>query len=390
MKQVQLIEENANWRNRKNRKRIQIMLPKVRLVFDRKKVSAKSEGDVEVYVYYNAKKRYLSTGVRVRRREYRDGVVSGRADAVEMNKRLQWCVRHVQEQVNEMVENDCINLSALSFEMADRSADFWGWAESQIEQRDVTIATKYNLRSKVRTLRSYGIINTFADITLANLTKMDIRLRGMTASSRRTYHFTLKSLIHEAIRESKIAMNPYDQFTLPRENRVKTIKYLTDEELEKVKNAKVGSRMEFTRDIFLLGCYTGLRHSDIRQISKQNHYKSGGKDWIRGEQQKTGNLYNIMLLPECVSILDKYEWNMNRVHIVTVDHNLKRLACVAGLGKNLTMHMSRHTFATRALSKGVRIEVVSKMLGHTDIKMTQVYAKVLQQDVAKGFEMLME
>ena len=365
------------------------MLPKVKLVFDRKKVSgAKNEGDVEVYVYHNNKKRYLSTGVRVRKREYRDGVVSCRTDAVELNKRLQWCVRHIQEQLNEMVENDCVNLSALSINVTDRNGDFFDWVEDQIQQKDVKTNTKRKLQSIVNALRREKIFNTFADITLNNIQKLDVAIRSCAPSTRRVYHMNMKAFIKMAINEDFVAKNPYDKFELPKENRIKSIKYLTEEELRQIENAEVNRQMQFTRDIFLLGCYTGLRHSDLCKITKANYYQRDGVKWLIGEQQKTGNNYNVVLLPESERILNEWQWNMDRVSIMTIDANLKRLACVAGLGRNLTMHMSRHTFATRALSKGVRIEVVSKMLGHTDIKMTQIYAKVLQQDVAKGFELL--
>lgn len=367
------------------------MLPKVKLVFDRKKVSgAKNEGDVEVYVYHNTKKRYLSTGVRVRKREYRDGVVSCRADAVELNKRLQWCVRHIQEQVNEMVENDCVNLSALSINVTDRNGNFFDWVEERISQRDIKPNTKRKLQSVVNVLRREKIFNTFADITLSNIQKLDVAIRSCTASTRRIYHTNLKSFIKMAMNEDLVTKNPYDKFELPKENRIKSIKYLTEDELRIIENAEVNRKLRFTRDIFLLGCYTGLRHSDIRQITKANYCQRDGVKWLIGEQQKTGNNYNVVLLPESERILNEWEWDMDQVSLPNIDINLKRLACLCGLGRNLTMHMSRHTFATRALSKGVRIEVVSKMLGHTDIKMTQVYAKVLQQDVAKGFELLLE
>jgi integrase len=146
--------------------------------------------------------------------------------------------------------------------------------------------------------------------------------------------------------------------------------------------------MNFTKDLFLFGCYTGLRWSDIQQLSKSNYERREGNDWLIGVQQKTGNNYAIVLLPEAKQILDKWEWNMCRIGIATMNINLKRLACLAGIGRLLTMHMSRHTFATLAMSKGVRMEIVSKMLGHSDVKMTQIYAKVLQRDVEEGFALL--
>ena len=361
----------------------------MKLVFDRKSKAGKTEeGDVEVYIYHMGAKRYLSTGVRCRKREYKDGVVSMRADAVELNKRLQWCVRTIQNQINLMVEEDCVSMDRLTLNVTDRSSDFLEWVEGELCKRDVKANTLYKQLSIIRTMRRCGAFKTFGDVTLESIMNFDLAMRGVSVGTRRNYHANAKKFINMAITAELLPRNPYDRFVLPKENRVKTIKYLTKEELMLIERVEVSGKLEFTRDLFLLGCYTGLRWSDIQQLSRANYERRDGFDWLVGVQQKTGNNYAIVLLPEAKRILDKREWTMNCISLAVVDSNLKRLACLAGLGKILTMHMSRHTFATMAMSKGVRMEVVSKMLGHTDIKMTQVYAKVLQQDVAEGFALL--
>lgn len=367
------------------------MLPKVRLVFDRKKVCKNnSEGDVEVYVYHLGKKRYLATGVRCRKREYKEGTISVRADAVELNKRLQWCLRTIQEQVNAMVEQDCVSLPELSLSFTDKSGDFLEWMEDQIESKDARESTKKQLLSLVNVLRREDIFKSFADLTLLNIEKFNKAIKNLNPSTKRSYHINLKAFINKAIKLGILNVNPYDKFSLPKDERLSAIKYLTQEELAQIEAVKVGKNLAFTKDMFLLGCYTGLRWSDICEISPQKKISKGGVNWLSGIQKKTGNKFEVMLFPESEAILDKYNWDMSRISLCATNINLKRLALLAGLNKLLTMHMSRHTFATMALSKGVRMEVVSKMLGHTDIKMTQIYAKVLQQDVEKGFEMLMQ
>lgn len=366
-----------------------IMIPKVRLVFDRKAKAGKTdEGDVEVYIYHMGSKRYLVTGVRCRKREYRDGVVSMRADAVELNKRLQLCVRNIQSQINVMVEEDCVNIDRLTLNITDRSSDFLSWVENELHKKDIKPNTLYKQMSIIRTMRRCGVFKTFGDITIDEITKFDMALRDVSVGTRRAYHANAKKFINMAVIGELLPRNPYEKFVFPKENRATTIKYLTEDELRLLENVEVSGKMEFTRDLFLLGCYTGLRWSDIQQISIRNYEKRADADWLVGVQQKTGNNYAIILLPDARKILDKWGWNMNLIGLSLVDWHLKRLACIAGIGKMLTMHMSRHTFATMAMSKGVRMEIVSKMLGHTDIKMTQLYAKVLQRDVEEGFALL--
>lgn len=138
--------------------------------------------------------------------------------------------------------------------------------------------------------------------------------------------------------------------------------------------------------MFLLSCYTGLRLSDICAITKKNAYSMGGQIWIKGITVKTSSEYNLLLLPKALEILERYNWNMRESYMVVV-YQIKLIERMIGIPK-LTFHMARHTFATWALSNGVRIEVVSKILTHTDIKTTQIYAKVLQKDVEAGFNLL--
>ena len=95
-----------------------------------------------------------------------------------------------------------------------------------------------------------------------------------------------------------------------------------------------------------------------------------------------------MLLPKAQEILERYDYDLDRFTNQKCNQYLKAIQVMANIRTHLTMHVGRHTFATWALKKGVPIEVVSKMLAHTDIQTTQIYAKVLQEEVTKGFELL--
>lgn len=366
------------------------MIPKVKLVFDRKNKCGKSgEGDVEVYVYHNGRKRYLATGVHVKKREYRDGVISVRPDAVELNKRLQTCIRMVQEQVNEMVEADNIALGDLCIDVTERNDNLWEWGVEFISKKKIADVTKKNKIGMLKSMQRVSGIEIFADATKAAIERIDEGLSHLKDSSRLEYHNALKGVLTQARKAGKISTNPYDDIDLHSKGRDTKIKYLTLEDLNSLEelNGTIHRLLQRSLDIFLFGCYTGLRYSDITRLSKSNFVVKNGVKWLVGEQRKTGNDFAIVLSDKMVRILDKYDWKLYE-HLSQLNRRLKTISALAGLGRNLTMHMSRHTFATRALSKGVRMEVVSKMLGHTDITMTQIYAKVLNEDVAKGFELL--
>lgn len=176
--------------------------------------------------------------------------------------------------------------------------------------------------------------------------------------------------------------------------------FLSEEEIERIMDKKfVSERLELVRDIFVFSCFTGLAYIDVKQLTK-NHISLGidGDKWIFTTRQKTETLSKIPLLPVAEQMIDKYENhptsnNKNRLLPILSNQKmnayLKEIADVCGINKNLTFHIARHTFATTVtLSNGVPLETVSKMLGHTNLKTTQHYAKILDTKISNDMQML--
>ena len=158
-------------------------------------------------------------------------------------------------------------------------------------------------------------------------------------------------------------------------------------------------RLELVRDIFAFCCLTGLSFVDIKNLTPDNlHTGIDGNLWIHIRRQKTNTASHIPLTPLALKIIDKYKRHplviiKDRVLPVLCNQNmnayLKEIADLCGITKNLTMHTARHTFATYALTKGVPIETVAKILGHKDLKTTQIYAKIIDTKVANDMKILM-
>ncbi|NEW84136.1 MAG: site-specific integrase [Mariniphaga sp.] len=160
--------------------------------------------------------------------------------------------------------------------------------------------------------------------------------------------------------------------------------YLTQEEIGKImKKSFPIKRLEQVRDIFIFSCFCGIAYIDVKKLRAENIRTSfDGNLWIMGKREKTDVSFNIPLLDIPQKILDKYKGTLPENMILPVPSNqkvnayLKEIGDVCGIDKDLTFHLARHTFATLTLSKGVSIESVSKMLGHTNIKTTQIYARI--------------
>ena len=166
--------------------------------------------------------------------------------------------------------------------------------------------------------------------------------------------------------------------------------HTTAEELKKVKDAQIYSETICrVRDLFIFQAYTGISYADLAKFNfKRDVQKRGNKYVILDIRLKTEENYFIVLLSPAMEILKKYDYVLPIISNQQYNLRLKIVADYAGLDRNLTVHMSRHTFATMCLNNGVKMENVSKMLGHTNVRTTQQYAKVLNAEVEKDFEML--
>jgi site-specific recombinase XerD len=206
----------------------------------------------------------------------------------------------------------------------------------------------------------------------------------------------LKKIINYSIQLGYIQSSPMANYTIEfmPVHRVP----LTMEEIKKLAALDLNRQvLKDVRDVFLMQCYTGLSYGDIKQLTA-NHIQAGdnGKNWIRMKRQKTSVSFAVPLLPMAMSVLGRYlaistpeSPLMPVISNQKMNNNLKLLQELAGISKNLTTHLARHSFATTiTLSNGVPIETVSKMLGHTKLSTTQIYAKVLDAKIDMDMQLL--
>ncbi len=167
--------------------------------------------------------------------------------------------------------------------------------------------------------------------------------------------------------------------------------YLSKQELASIMQKPMTSkRLDQVRDIFVFCCFCGLAYCDVAELTTENIIKGDdGNLWIRTRRQKTDTPVDVPLLEIPTMILQKYQGQLKDGKLLPVPSNqkcndyLKEIAAICGVDKELTFHLARHTFATTiTLSNGVPIETVSKMLGHRNIRTTQIYAKVIQEKVS--------
>jgi len=173
--------------------------------------------------------------------------------------------------------------------------------------------------------------------------------------------------------------------------------FLNQQELESIMNKEFSiKRLNYARDVFLFSCFTGLAYIDVFNLRETNIREAfDGNLWVIGKRAKTNVRYNVPLLDIPKMILKKYKGLLPDGELLPVISNqkinfyLKEIAELCEIDKLLTFHVARHTFATTVtLSKGVSIETVSKMLGHTNIKTTQIYARITDSKISDEMSIL--
>ena len=204
-----------------------------------------------------------------------------------------------------------------------------------------------------------------------------------------------KQVINKAIRAGLITVDPFNGYKISVQRVDRG--FLTEDDLKKMMEKEFASkRLEQVRDIFVFACFTGLAYIDLANLRVDNIQKMfDGRLWIVTHRQKTNTKVTVPLLPPALKILKKYEGKYIDGQLMPIITNqklncyLKEIADICGIEKNLTFHLARHTFATTmTLGKGVPIESVSKMLGHTNIQTTQIYARITNEKISHDMENL--
>lgn len=209
----------------------------------------------------------------------------------------------------------------------------------------------------------------------------------------------LKKMVNLAIKLEWITKNPFNKFQLRFDKYDR--QYLTERELDLIENTHYNNgRLERVKDCFIFSCYTGLSYVDVKELSF-NQITRGidGNYWIYTKREKTNETVKIPVLPKALEIIDKYKITSERLNNEKVlplcsnqkaNSYLKEIIKDCGIYKNVTFHVARHTFATTVmLSNGVPIETVSKLLGHTKLSTTQIYARVVETKISEDISNLL-
>ena len=196
----------------------------------------------------------------------------------------------------------------------------------------------------------------------------------------------VKTIVQFGIDNGRIKVNPFCGIRLRRGE--KNVQFLTEEEVEKIRTTDFHNEsLNRVRDLFVFQAASGLSYTDMAKIVPSDfHQRADGQYYIHDKRNKTGVYYTSVILADGVEILKKYEFQLPIISNQKINTYLKVIKNICGINKPIFSHVARHTYATRCLNRGIRLEVVAKLLGHSTTKITQHYAKLLEKSILAEVE----
>lgn len=367
--------------------------PTIRLIFDRKKTATKEKSSlVQIEVMYQRQRKYFSTGVKLYSEQWNEKkMVVARVDCEDLNTILTNMVSKIRKYIMSLQErNEAFSFSSLELYLENEEGNTGSFLEfmyDRIQLRELEDSTRNQHMVVYRKLLDFGKMKTFNDITVPVIKSFDDYIRQESIKCQSTIysiHKRVKPYVREALELGYVKKDPYDVFKT-QAGHSQTRKYLTSAEMDRIEKCKLAGPVSNVRDMFVFCCYTGMAYSDLAKFDfAEDVVESGSKYFIQDQRQKTKAEFYTVILPKAMEILKKWNYKLPIVSLQRYNIDLKQIQFRAGIKKGLTSHMARHTFATTVtLANDVPIEIVSRMLGHTNIKTTQIYAKVLNSSIEK-------
>ncbi len=379
-------------------------------------VNKEGKTSVMLRIYLNNERLSLgSTGISVKSSQWdkeKERIKGRTTEALNTNLQLDNIASGIQSIFRRIEMSDVVSLERIKSEFLGKKEEI-DTLMQLFEKHNGDVAKQVGVSVGKATLQKYNVCKRHfseflekqykrSDLKLTELTyvvirEFDLYLRTEVGQNPNTATKTMKTFKTITLLGQKMGVLLHDPFMNHRFHIEPVNRgFLTDEEILCIAHKQINiPRLELIRDIFIFSCFTGLAYIDVSNLTPDHIVTLGDKQWIMTQRQKTSVETNVLLLDIPKAIIAKYGGKTYRngklFPMLTnqkTNSYLKEIADICGIKKNLTFHLARHTFATMSLSKGVPMESVSKMLGHTNIRTTQIYARITNKKIEHDMEEL--
>jgi len=385
---------------------------KIRFVLYKSRRTISGNAPIHCRVTYNKKRKSFATGLFTSQKDWNSKNQQSEKDDI-VNQKLELIKRKLEEiELYLKIKNQDFNVDSILAMFLNKP----------IEEKGKTVISFYNEFLKRQedligkdikqiTWNKYNYIYSHLEEFLKSKSLLNIELKELKLNFLSDFEYFLKSeknnkqitvnktlqrfrkVIKQAQIEGFLDKDPFLGYKVKKVN--KQIVYLKQSELKKLEEHKFSSnRLGKVRDCFVLCCYTGLAYNEMSRLESKHIQTNSDVKWIIIDRTKTEKTLEIPLLKKAEDLISKYTFDeVLELPIVSnqrFNSYLKEIAEILGVEKNLTHHVARKTFATTVLlENNIPIEIVSHVLGHSNVKVTQDhYGKILSSSVAKAFKKL--
>lgn len=389
----------------------------VKIILKKDKINKKGEVPLYIRIIKDRKAKFISLGIKINPKDWNDNQLKVRKSHPNSQRMNNFIAHKIAEAEGIVLDLETKSnyVSPKSIKeniMGTSPQNFLQYFQNYINnlEKNGKHINYRNTKTIYSKLKNYIGKNDFAfdELTVTFLKNYETYMSNKLGNSINTVHTSMKiirRIINEAIREDLFPpeKSPFIKYKLKTEKVKK--EFLTEDEIRRMEELQLdkNSMRNHHRNIYIFATYAGgLRISDIIQL-KWSEYDG---ERVLVSTKKTKNIVSVKLPKKAKEIIESYKtkkskknhyifpflkndidysdkalFNAISSHTAYTNKDLKVIAKMAGIDKKIHFHTSRHTFATRALKKGMRIEYVSRLMGHSTIKTTQVYAKIVNQDL---------
>ena len=367
----------------------------IQVIFDRRKQG--KNGAFELYIYVSSRDFvYLSTKVRIGRSYYdkkTNRVSYKHPTANALNYQINQLVRSIEDAHLTMLRNNkTVTVAALLEAVTNpHTLTLNDYMKQQIEI-DIPLLSHGRIKHVRSAIKDFDQFGTYAldDFTADVLRKYHNHLiTHMQITSTSKNHGVIKKYVSRAHADGLMKKNPYAAFKIPAAN-IKRI-YLEEDELNRLRAYAGHPRLEKVRDIFLFMINTGMGYSDMASLTPDHIVEANKTMYLIKKRQKTDVTQTVPLFDEALQLIAKHSDGKKLFPSISgqkLNQYLKELATLCQITKEITSHTARHTFATLLITRGVPMESVSVMLGHSNLKTTAIYGQIISRKLSKDLERL--
>ena len=373
-----------------------------------RKSKPRSDGSTPIFarLTYGSKRITFSTGISVKASNWNKQKQQVRGNhpnnIILTNLKLKYENYFITAYLNDDYDlksiRDKIENSYSEYSLLDGISDYLLYVKSliNIEYKESTYKKQQFLYNQIEEYLKYskkGVSYLLVDVDLNFLQELEYYFKTVIGNQLSTVHKAMsrfRTVIRYLYKQGKIETNPYERYTMPKFK--KEIIYLTTDELTRLEALKCNDeRLENVRKLLVFVCYTGLGYAELKSFRRVDLQIEDNIEFINVKRQKTELNYIVPLLPKAREVLKHFDYELPVLSNQKMNKNLKSVLEELKIEKRITMHSLRKTFAsTVLLGNGVPMDIVSKLLGHSNTKTTeQSYAVMSREAIFNAIEKLL-